>query len=231
MRIFKLFTLLIISLLFVSCESSSISSNEKTTEASYQVVVTGLWKVTDFATNFPSNAHFSPIVGMTHDSSTSLFSEDSIASSGLIQVAETGKTTIITTEINDKITNSKAEFLLNGSGISPGTGKSTFTFTVNSSNAHLSLVSMLAPSPDWFIGIDSLNLLDNGEWLSSKTINLEVYDSGSDSGVSFSSANITTNLKVVISKLTSSSSDTDFLDGIHRTSNKYIAKLQITKIN
>lgn len=91
---------------------------------------------------------------------------------------------------------------------------------------------MIAPSPDWFIGLESLNLLDNGQWINSKEIKLFLYDSGSDSGTQFTSANSVTNPKENITKLTSNASDTDFDSGVHRNdSTKYIAKINIIKIN
>ena len=90
---------------------------------------------------------------------------------------------------------------------------------------------MLAPSPDWFIGIDSLNLLENGKWLNSKTINLKVYDAGSDSGLNFTSADSSTSPKENITKFTSESSDTDFKEGVHKDdSDLFIASINIVKI-
>jgi len=49
---------------------------------------------------------------------------------------------------------------------------------------------MLAPSPDWFVGVHGLSLLDNGGWIESQTVSLDVYDAGTDDGVDFNSADI-----------------------------------------
>ena len=48
---------------------------------------------------------------------------------------------------------------------------------------------MLAPSPDWFVGVHGLNLLDQGAWLEEVVVDLFVYDAGTDSGSSYTAAN------------------------------------------
>ena len=55
----------------------------------------------------------------------------------------------------------------------------------------LTLVSMVAPSPDWFIAVNSLNLrndADNG-WKDTFTIDVFAYDAGTDDGSNYDSAN------------------------------------------
>jgi hypothetical protein len=53
---------------------------------------------------------------------------------------------------------------------------------------------MIAPSPDWLIAINSVELLDgNGDWKPSITIDLFPYDAGTDSGTDYTSANLDTN--------------------------------------
>ena len=45
---------------------------------------------------------------------------------------------------------------------------------------------MLAPSPDWFVGVDSHELCENGRWREAwHIITLLPYDSGTDSGSQF----------------------------------------------
>lgn len=55
---------------------------------------------------------------------------------------------------------------------------------------NLSLVSALLPSPDWFVGVSGLSLLDeSGAFVSELVVDLEVYDAGTDSGFSFNGPN------------------------------------------
>jgi hypothetical protein len=48
---------------------------------------------------------------------------------------------------------------------------------------------MLAPSPDWFVGVAGLDLRAGGAWLPERTVDLFVYDAGTDSGPNYTSPN------------------------------------------
>ena len=62
---------------------------------------------------------------------------------------------------------------------------------------------MLAPSPDWFVGIDSRDLCDNGKWRDTWDITmLPPYDSGTDSGLEFTSDDQATSPPETIFRIT-----------------------------
>ncbi len=61
---------------------------------------------------------------------------------------------------------------------------------------------MVAPSPDWFIGIRDIQLFENGTWISSKTVPVNIYDSGTDSGMSYTSADLITSPQAPIFMIT-----------------------------
>lgn len=47
----------------------------------------------------------------------------------------------------------------------------------------LSLVAKLEPSPDWFVGVDSLNLCENGSWKRYQELELWPLDAGTQRGM------------------------------------------------
>lgn len=47
----------------------------------------------------------------------------------------------------------------------------------------------MVPSPDWFVGIDSLDLCKKGRWQNEITLDLAPIDAGTDKGFSFTSPN------------------------------------------
>lgn len=51
----------------------------------------------------------------------------------------------------------------------------------------LSFIVRLVPSPDWFVGVDGLNLCDGDQWKDNISLDLYPYDAGTDSGFTFSS--------------------------------------------
>ena len=52
---------------------------------------------------------------------------------------------------------------------------------------NVSIVSMLAPSPDWFVGASDLPLCVDGKWRDEVAVDLVVFDAGTDSGATFTS--------------------------------------------
>ena len=56
----------------------------------------------------------------------------------------------------------------------------------------MTLVSMVAPSPDWFVGVDGLELFQNNQWRNNVVVDLLPYDAGTDSGATFTSADLVT---------------------------------------
>jgi hypothetical protein len=54
-------------------------------------------------------------------------------------------------------------------------------------------VTMLAPSPDWFVGVSGLDLLLHGRWRDNMILELQTHDTGTDSGPTFESSNDDTN--------------------------------------
>ena len=87
-----------------------------------------------------------------------------LATPGIERMAETGSTSTLSDEINLAIEDGTSAERITGSGTgSPGTVTTTFSLT---SEFHLvTLVSMIAPSPDWFVGVSGLSLLQNGVWV------------------------------------------------------------------
>ena len=61
---------------------------------------------------------------------------------------------------------------------------------------------MIAPSPDWFVGVHDVDLLADGYWMDDLTIDLYAYDSGTDSGTGFTSGNQNTNPQAPITMQT-----------------------------
>ena len=65
----------------------------------------------------------------------------------------------------------------------------------------VTLVSMIAPSPDWFVGVHGLALLEDAMWKDEIVVQLFAYDAGTDSGVTYASANQATDPPVVIARI------------------------------
>ncbi|MBQ4811814.1 spondin domain-containing protein [Pseudoalteromonas luteoviolacea] len=183
--------------------------------ATYVLTFTRTWDAQSFPTNYPSGTHFSPVIGLTHNAEGRIFQRGESASAGIVSMAETGSKTALKEEISNIQNQGYSNYLIDESGISTNSQSVSMTFEASQDFPLLSVVSMVAPSPDWFIGIDSLSLFNDNQWLSEQTIQLKVYDAGSDSGTTFSAANLATEPQGTITLLSSARSDTDFAEGVH----------------
>ena len=81
--------------------------------------------------------------------------------------------------------------------------KSGIGVQVTASFSKVSMITMLAPSPDWFVGIDGLDMCNSGTWRESMNVTmLPPWDAGTEEGTTFSTSNAATDPHVNISEIT-----------------------------
>lgn len=152
---------------------------------------------------FPENAHWSRLVGATHTDENVFLEMGGLATPGVEDIAELGSNGAFQDEVEAAIGQGWADQYIFGGNLSSGLGQIVIEgLEVSSDFAHLTLLSMIAPSPDWMIAINSIPLLDEqGEWRQSISIDLYPYDAGTDSGSDYTSPNMNTNPQEPISSL------------------------------
>ncbi len=169
--------------------------------ATYRVTFESAWSAETHPDGFPPNPHFSDLTGATHDGTATLWSAGSLASPGTESMAETGSTSPLASEVQALIGEGKARAVLSGGGIGNSPGEVSMTFEVTEDYPLVSLVSMLAPSPDWFVGVDGLSLWAVGTWVTQRREDLYVYDAGTDSGETYTAPNQDTNPAETITQI------------------------------
>jgi len=172
--------------------------------AQYRVVFNATWSEATHPTNWPSNPHFSGLVGGTHNEAVHFYRLGETASEGIRLMAELGQKSTLLNEIAPAIASGTAHFQLSGGGINPSPGSVSLTFPEPMRRDYplVTLVSMIAPSPDWFVGVDSLSLIENNQWVTNKVVTLYGMDTGTDSGASYQSANLVTVPRGVVTEFT-----------------------------
>ena len=180
-----------------SCKKDDDSAEEtqplpETGSAKYMVTFNASWSEATHPTEFPPNPHFSGLIGMTHSADTSLFYTGTLASLGIKDVAELGRKDNLIAEMKTAIATGKGQFIISGGGIGSSPNSVSVEFDIQLSHPIVSITSMIAPSPDWFVAVHDLLLYDNGKWVQEVTIPVNIYDAGTDSGISFTSDNLPT---------------------------------------
>jgi hypothetical protein len=161
--------------------------------ARYQVTFASRWTEKDHPFEYPSPkyvglsvAHFSPLIGASHGPGYALFSEGAMPSAGLEHLSETGKHDPLDAEIKAAITTGQALSLVEAAEPLKDHSKTEMAeVAVDGKHPNVSLVAMIAPSPDWFAGARDVSLVENGQWVAERTIELFPYDSGGDAGTTY----------------------------------------------
>lgn len=191
--------LIVLTVLTVfACSGSSGSGYEPDETANYLVTFTSTWSAETHPQDFPQSPHFSGLMGAVHNDKVSLWRDGGFASPGIKQMAETGAKTLLSEEISDMIIDGIVYVRLSGGGISTSPGIASLRLTAHRDYNRVTLVSMLAPSPDWFVGTTGLSLFENNDWLIEKEVVMYAYDAGTDSGETYAAENQPSNPAVKI---------------------------------
>lgn len=197
------------TLLIASWGVATTHADSPANTVTYEVTFDNTWSnVTHPDPNFPtSNYHYSRLVGTTHNNTITLWREGQHATPGIENVAELGYHIPLDAEVNAHIANGDAySWIRDDSSLYPdanGVGQMVHQFDTDANNPYVSLVSMIAPSPDWIVGVDSLNLQDaSGNWLQTVTVTAYPYDAGTEEGIGYSLSNPATDPHEPISNIT-----------------------------
>ncbi|XP_065568346.1 spondin-1-like isoform X2 [Artemia franciscana] len=177
-------------------------------EAKYEVTFEGHWSRQTHPKDYPNNewlTHFSDIIGASHSTDFRVWEYGGIASDGLRQVAEWGSTRQLEGELKSQSDHIRTIIKSRGLWYPNVNGKTSAVFRVDRKHHLMSLVSMLGPSPDWIVGASALELcLRNCSWVDSRTLNLYPWDAGTDSGITYMSANAPSHPREKIRRISSS---------------------------
>src|SRR6185503_15666598 len=124
--------------------------------ARYRVTFDASWSAQSHPTDIPRNPHFSRLIGGTHRATVKFWEAGSLASEGIRLMAEQGRTSPLDTEVEAAIAGGHAQRVLVGDGIDRSPDRIVLDFEISRDFPLVTLVSMLAPSPDWFVGVSGL---------------------------------------------------------------------------
>ena len=185
--------------------------------ATYRVTFQGNWTTASTPGGVVAGAHFTTLIGAIHNDMVTFWESGGTATPGVENVAELGLAGTFKSEIN---ANSNAISVIEKSVSGGGTGSATFDVTVTNEHPLVTLLSMIGPSPDWFVGVSGLSLLDaQGDWESLLEVDLFPYDAGTEEGTEFSLSNAATSPQGVITSI----------KGMGKFSNVRMARLTFTR--
>lgn len=197
--------------------------------ARYSVTFTARWNAADHG-EVPGGAHFTTLAGAAVNADADLWVPGELASRGLENLAELGQTATFLAEIATKTAAGDAGESITSSGTG-ATGTSVFELTVSRDLPNFTFGSMIAPSPDWFVGLSEFPLLGGeGRWIEDTgDMGLPAWDAGTETGTEFSLSGTATNPPQPIRLLTETVGGTvEFDDGT--IDGSYLATIRFRRI-
>ena len=153
-------------------------------EAAYDVTFQGNWTTASTPGGVVGGAHFTTLIGAVHSGDVTFWQSGGTATPGVELVAEIGATGTFRSEVQ---ASPHTGSVIQQSIRSGGTSSVTFTVEVTEDHPLVTLLSMIGPSPDWFVGVSGVSLKDDaGRWMPRRAIDLYPYDAGTEDGAEFS---------------------------------------------
>ena len=183
-----------------------VCAQTATESATYTVTFEGNWNLDSTPGGVVGGAHFTTLIGAVHNSGVSFWRSGGMATPGVELVAEIGDTSTFKSEISAEGADVKSTVEAGGTS---ATGMSTFEVEFSRTHPLLTLLSMIGPSPDWFVGVSGRSLLDGSNWRPSLEIDLFPYDAGTEDGEEFSLSNNDTAPQGIITSIRGQGKFTD----------------------
>jgi len=161
------------------------STGQAADSARYQIRFDGTWTAASHPLDYPSNAHFSGLIGATHGDAYRVFEDGGTATPGLEALSERGAHSPLDSEIEAAVKDGRAGALFESSALFDFPGSIQASFTADAAHPYVSAVAMVAPSPDWFTGISNVSLRVDGKWIDEMSYTLYAWDAGTDSGTTY----------------------------------------------
>ncbi|XP_029658483.1 spondin-1-like [Octopus sinensis] len=175
--------------------------------AYYNITFVPLWSSRRFPKMYPMyrpHAQWSKTIGRTHDHNYTMWKIGSYASVKVKSFAETG----VSTDFDSEVQGQKGVLdAFNLPAIGKGFGQSQGSMFVDSVHPLVSFIVKIIPSPDWFVGVSSLNLCSKKKWKKKVIMKLFPVDAGTDIGLTFTSPNWPAYPPEKINRITSSFPD------------------------
>lgn len=176
---------------------SMMNTMKMQTGADYMVSFQGSWNEKTHPFEYPSGGslnpngpHFSGLIGTTHNAGYMLFKEGMRPTPGLEKLSEEGAHSPLDMEIKQAMMAGKAGMMFATDFFLDVNAPKMFMVHASKAYPLVSVIGMIAPSPDWFFGVQNVNLMPEGKWADKVEVMAYAWDAGSDNGMSYLAADM-----------------------------------------
>ena len=178
---------LIVAFLFVALTTSAAGRRGCRGSAMYKVTFSNfLSKTGPFRNIVPRGGLvFSPMIGVTHSPRVSLFRRGRPVSRAVQQVCENGRNIRLLRLARTLRRSRRVASIAHTRGPVRPRKVGYLKLRATCRNRYLSVITMIAPSPDWVVQINNMPLWRGGKFIKGARGRLVAYDCGTDSGREF----------------------------------------------
>ncbi len=169
---------------------SQYGCSEDTNHPVYNITFQSTWNAAEHS-SIPAGAHWSDVIMIFHSTPNQFLEFGQPASLGIKNLAELGDNTELYNEVG-----ASPEGTVDQVTVIPFTSTNNATalaeaqVTLCQDQRYMTILSMLAPSPDWFIAANSIEIKNaSGQWVENLELDVYAYDAGTDDGVNYDSPN------------------------------------------
>ena len=167
--------------------------------ATYTATLTTVFTEEDFPQDYPDDASFGTIVVITHAPEIDIFSTGQMASAGLEAYIESGDVETFRSFISDQVgEQNEGLFVLSTDGTVEAAASKTIDLTVTPERTRITILANLSPSPDWFIGLDSFDIVDGNALITDETVSLNLLDGGTSTGDTYNASGTDENATISV---------------------------------
>lgn len=155
--------------------------------ADYEVTFTNGMTPKRFGEAIPDTGLvFSPPFSISHSHRVSVLTPRGYASEGIQTIAEKGDFSVLRkAAMGLRMSNHGVRDIKFAGGPTLPGKKTKLTLRVNCRHSFITVVAMVAPSPDWIVFVANVPLFRNGRFVNKRSGPLFAYDAGTDSGGNF----------------------------------------------
>ena len=159
--------------------------------ARYEVIFVPSWNPATNPYEYPithgKKGLLTPAIGASHNENFTIFCAGKMPTPGLERLSEMGKHDPLDKELSEARSAGKVGDIIRFADGSPGPVHPPVgtSIMVREAFSKVSLVGMIAPSPDWFYGVSSVELRRDGAWVPSLSVPAYAWDSGGDGGTTY----------------------------------------------
>ncbi len=168
----------------------------------YRITFDSVWSEETHPDDFPFDPHYSPLTGTVHQRTSYLWGDGLLATPGVERVAETGNRSTFESEMQAEAALGRASSSLIRGGGFDSPGVISTTFDASREFPLVTLITMIAPSPDWIVGTAGVKLVRDGRFQDDVVVYMYPWDAGTDNGASYESGNAPANPHMPIYLLT-----------------------------